>query len=106
MKFFEEFFCTLAITPLIEKIKPLVKLEEALVELILVHLHPGVEQLHLELESGAGKDNLGHVLREGLAVKAGKNKFADGFLGRLEVDCSCFFPEFPEKAFHPRPCRQ
>ena len=100
------------------KDRPLVKLEEALVELILVHLHPGVGTV----ASGAGKrrwkGQSGPCFAGRPGRQGGQEQIRRRLLGRLEVDFLVFqafcqrqilrvqifilfmlFPEFPEKPF-------
>lgn len=73
-------------TPLGEKFAPAAELHEVLVQLVLVHLHPGVEQLHAGLEGGAVEHGLGHALGHDLAVQVFHDEGTDGLLRQGKAD--------------------
>ncbi len=63
--------------PLAEQGAPGAEFLKALVQLFLVQLHPGVEQLELDLEGGAAEDHGRHVPGHGLAVQLFEDEGAD-----------------------------
>ena len=67
--------------PLGKQTAPLGEVHEGLFQLLLVHLYPGVEELHARLEGGAVKDHIGHLTGHGLAVQMLHHKAAHGLPG-------------------------
>ena len=67
--------------PLSKQAAPLAEVHEGLFQLCLVHLYPGIEELHARLEGRAVKDHIGHLAGHGLAVQMLHHKAAHGLLG-------------------------
>ncbi len=71
--------------PLAEKLAPGSEFQKALIQLLFVHLHPGVEQLHLNLKRGAFKNGGGHVLGHAFAVQMVQHERAHRPAGGFKI---------------------